>query len=215
MYLFAGPNGSGKSTMIAQFTTEHPEIFYICADEISRDPALLSIQDRAERNVTALHCAEAMVRALIQQGASFAYETVLSSQYKWPLLREAKACGYQLISVFVTTSDVSINIRRVSKRVAAGGHDVPVDKIKKRYQGSMNNLGTLLSLSDELVVYDNTVDSGLLNTAKIVLYHGPLRTVIDPSCQWLAVLRQQWVQSGLMPATRIRRKRTPSKDPST
>ena len=64
--------------------------------------------------------------------------------------------GYRIESVFVMTVDVELNVMRVKTRVLKGGHDVPEDKIRKRYIKSLLMLKRLAALSDECVVIDNT-----------------------------------------------------------
>ncbi len=41
----------------------------------------------------------------------------------------------------------------------AGGHTVPIEKIVSRYVGAMANLSPLISLSDRVYIYDNSVDN--------------------------------------------------------
>ena len=49
---------------------------------------------------------------------------------------------------------------RVKARVAAGGHDIPEDKIRERYESSRVNLIALLPRLSSLVVYDNSTEVG-------------------------------------------------------
>lgn len=83
-------------------------------------------------------------------------ETVLSQADKLDFVERAKKKGYRIISIYVSTKSPEINIERVKKRVSEGGHDVPEDKLRARYERSMKNLPLLASLSDELYIYDNT-----------------------------------------------------------
>lgn len=62
--------------------------------------------------------------------------------------------GYNITVVFVCTSSYEINIKRVAKRCAQGGHDVPKDKIISRYNRSLENLSALCALADVVYVYD-------------------------------------------------------------
>ena len=50
----------------------------------------------------------------------------------------------------------SVNIARVTTRVASGGHNVDSEKIISRYQKSLSNIKRLMDLCDILHVYDNT-----------------------------------------------------------
>lgn len=160
IYVFAGPNGSGKSSVIDAFRTDGlcPEP-YICPDNIARalkpDRPLLT---EFELYVEAMDIAEASRKTLVSEGKSFTFETVFSSDEKLKFLRFAKACGFHIAVIYITTSDYTINLRRVKRRISEGGHDVPPDKIRSRYLRAMTLMPEVVAFSDEAEVYDNSVD---------------------------------------------------------
>lgn len=86
----------------------------------------------------------------------FTVETVLSDIRKLEYIRLAKKLGYRIYLYFVSTKDVEINIRRVAQRVAQGGHDVPEDKVRKRYEKSLQNLFETIKLCDRAYLFDNS-----------------------------------------------------------
>lgn len=90
---------------------------------------------------------------IVQQ---FTIETVLSDSRKIEYIKQAKELGYRIYLYFVSTRDVEINIKRVAQRVSLGGHDVPIDKIKKRYDKSIENLYGVLKLCDRAYIFDNS-----------------------------------------------------------
>ena len=49
-----------------------------------------------------------------------------------------------------------MNIARVKSRVADGGHDVPVDKIRSRYARAFSLIPAVIDVSDIMHIYDNT-----------------------------------------------------------
>ena len=57
---------------------------------------------------------------------------------------------------FCGLADVELHIARVAARVAAGGHDIPVEKIRARFDSARANLLELLPHLAELHVYDNS-----------------------------------------------------------
>jgi len=146
--VFAGPNGSGKSTI-----TEYIDIVgeYINADDIKR--SIFCTDEEAAKRATKRK------EELIEAKEDFTFETVFSSSINVNLLKNAKENGYFIKAFFVLTANAEINVLRVAARVADGGHDVPVDKIRKRYVGSLGNLKELVKVADVLHVYDNTEDS--------------------------------------------------------
>ena len=98
----------------------------------------------------------------------FTMETVLSTPRNINLLHRAKEQGYHIICFYVLTFDPEINVRRVAERVARGGHDVPEEKIRSRYERSLKNLPLLVALCDELYVFDNSMPRGNGEPALIV-----------------------------------------------
>lgn len=154
--VFAGPNGSGKSTLIGGFQAAKkiPDV-YINADDIARTE-FGNISDLKERNLQAACTAESRRREALADGASFAFETVMSTPGRVALLDEARARGYQVELVFVATRDPHINIARVAARVAQNGHGVDPEKIIERYERTLALLPTALDLSDYAYVFDNS-----------------------------------------------------------
>lgn len=158
MVVLAGPNGSGKSTVTdgLKQAEAFPKL-YINADDISR-VELGDIADPLARNLKAAQLAESRRRAAIEDGKSFAFETVMSTPGKLALLDEAKAKGFIVDLVFVTTEDAGINQVRVENRVAKGGHPVDPDKIRVRYERAMELLPAAMLKADACMVFDNSVD---------------------------------------------------------
>lgn len=54
------------------------------------------------------------------------------------------------------TVDADVNVARVAARVALGGHNVDEEKIRTRYERSLDNIKRLMEICDILHVYDNT-----------------------------------------------------------
>ena len=95
----------------------------------------------------------------MSEGNSFAYETVFSTPKRIEDLERARDSGFFIRFFFVSTKDPNINIARVERRVAVGGHDVPTDKIVARYHRSMSNLLQALRIADRGYIYDNSIDN--------------------------------------------------------
>ncbi|WP_455912191.1 zeta toxin family protein [Pseudomonas putida] len=96
--------------------------------------------------------------SLIEERVSFTFETVMSDISKIELLRHAKAAGYRVYVYYVATADADINVARVAYRASQGGHDVPADKIRSRYQRSLENLSEAILLSNRAYIFDNSQD---------------------------------------------------------
>ena len=143
--VFAGPNGSGKSTITGG---HHIVGVYVNADDIKRHRECTELEAAQE--------AELLRESLLSSRRDFTFETVLSTERNLILLENAKNSGYRIESVFVLTADVALNVSRVKARALQGGHDVPEDKIRNRYDKSLQMIKRLIVLSDEFILVDNT-----------------------------------------------------------
>jgi predicted ABC-type ATPase len=165
--IFAGPNGSGKST-ITKALVENPRLFegeYINADNIAKslEP---EIPDYRARNIKAANIAEERRLTAFREGRAVAFETVMSTPEKVALMTHAKARGYEVTLVFVTTNDPEINVQRVANRVARGGHAVEPAAIRERYQKTMDLLPSAFEHADQIRVFDNSADREFLVAVK-------------------------------------------------
>jgi predicted ABC-type ATPase len=99
---------------------------------------------------------EAWLRASIDAHQSVGVETVLSTDKYRALVLAAKERGFEIRLVYVILSNPQLNIRRVQMRVAKGGHDVPPDKIKARWERSLEQLPWFLDQADWALLFDNS-----------------------------------------------------------
>jgi len=149
LLVFAGPNGAGKTTISRRLQAggQLPKN-YVNADDIGRK---LGINDLCAANEADRQRAD-----LIQQRKSFATETVLSTDRKIKLMEQAKAAGYTVVLVYVTTQSADINVDRVEKRRLEGEHYVPEDKVRSRYQRGTEIFHEAFRIADAVEVYDNS-----------------------------------------------------------
>ena len=143
--VFAGPNGSGKTTITKLAKTIGP---YINADDIKASSHCTDM-DAAQQ-------AEKLREEAVSAKIDFTFETVLSTDRNLNLLKKAKESGYFIRCIYVITSDPDINVMRVKARAYAGGHDVPDDKIKSRYDKALKLIPELVSICDIMHLYDNS-----------------------------------------------------------
>ena len=144
--VFAGPNGSGKSTVTKLASMIPP---YINADEIKKTTQCSDLEAAVK--------AEELREMLVSRKSNFTFETVLSTERNLNLLKKAKGLGYFIKCVYVITSNPKINVQRVKVRTAAGGHDVPEDKIISRYSKALALIPELIEVCDIFHLYDNTI----------------------------------------------------------
>lgn len=158
LYIIAGPNGAGKTT--ASFTIL-PEILncdeFVNADEIARGLSPFnpdSVKLRAGRLF--LH----RINNLLSEGATFAFETTLSTKSFTSFIDRAKNNGYKVTLLFFWLKSEEMAMKRVKYRVEEGGHDIPIVAIKRRYHRGIKNLVNLyLDKVDRWAIFNNSKSS--------------------------------------------------------
>ena len=152
--------GPLDSVTVKQFFLDHPltpkaNLISAFSDFQIEDDALTFNNVPINSYVAAI-LTDWLRRMCIQSGQSFTFETVMSSTDKIDVLTEAKHAGFRIYLYYVATDDPAINLLRVRSRVAAGGHNVPPDKIVERYYRSLNLLRDAIRLSDRAYIFDNS-----------------------------------------------------------
>lgn len=99
---------------------------------------------------------------LLSNMKKITFETVMSHKSKVELLKETEKLGYKNYLYYISTDDVDLNISRVKERVKEGGHDVPKDKISKRYFNSLKLLHEAVKYTYRTYVFDNSEDEAIL-----------------------------------------------------
>ena len=143
--VFAGPNGSGKSTF-TEFLK--PPIAYVNADDIKNALKCSDMEAATE--------AERQREAHLANNEEFCFETVMSTDRNLKLLQRAREKGYFIRCYYILTADPEINVYRVQSRVAEGGHDVPREKIIKRYERALKLVKDVVAVSHVCHIYDNS-----------------------------------------------------------
>ena len=153
LVLLAGPNGAGKSTL---YETRVAPAFagpFINADVIQRD----ELGDAGMgASYEAAGIARERRRAALDAGESFATETVFSHPSKLEIIEGARARGYLVIVMHVSVESPDLSVARVRGRALEGGHDVPEEKIRARYDRGQPLIRAAVLRADRGMVYDNS-----------------------------------------------------------
>lgn len=107
-------------------------------------------------NYLAAGIADALRVVFLNEGQSFAFETVMSHESKLDLLRQSRGLGYRNYLYYVSTGDPEINLQRVEQRVKGGGHSVPSDRVRERFYRSMKLIPEAIQLCDRAYLFDNS-----------------------------------------------------------
>lgn len=151
--ILGGCNGAGKTTLAHELLPRLGLMRFLNADEMARglsplDPTLSAF--RAGR----LLLEEA--RSLIAAKTSFAIESTLSGKAQVALICEAKARGYRILLHYIVIGSATQAVARVALRLRLGGHHVPEDDVRRRFDRSRRHfLEDYLPLADEWVLWDN------------------------------------------------------------
>lgn len=152
LHLLIGPNGAGKSSYVRDVLKPATGLPVINADEIA---ASLWPQAQAAHSYEAAQIAEAQRRERIAGGESFISETVFSHPSKVQLVSDAVDAGY-LVYLHVVIVPVELTVQRVLERVRRGGHEVPEQKIRQRYERLWGHLSAAIRIADVIEVLDNS-----------------------------------------------------------
>lgn len=159
IYVLAGTNGAGKSS-IGGAVIRALGADYFNPDEAARliQAARPHLSDR-DANIAAWQEGKRLLETAIARRLVFAFETTLGGNTMTALLQQALAEGVEVRVWYVGLASPELHIARVRARVAKGGHDIPENKIRERYEHSRVNLVRLLPHLTELRVFDNSVDA--------------------------------------------------------
>lgn len=153
LVLLAGPNGAGKTTL---YQTRVAPAFagpFINADLIQRD----ELKDASmQASYEAARMASQRRSAALAAGESFATETVFSHPSKLEIIEAARAQGYMVVVMHVGVDSPELSVHRVQARTEEGGHDVPEDKIRARYDRGQPLIRAAVRLADRGMVFDNS-----------------------------------------------------------
>lgn len=95
-------------------------------------------------------------RELLAAGESFAIETTLTGHSALRLIGQAQAAGYKVTLVFVGLLSADLSALRVSDRVDAGGHAVPISALDRRYPEAIAHLSVAMRSAERVFVLDNS-----------------------------------------------------------
>jgi predicted ABC-type ATPase len=156
--VIAGPNGAGKSTTSSAVLRDALKVHeFVNADTIAAGLSAFSPETVA---LTAGRIMLDRVRELAHEGSDFAFETTLASRTFAPWLRRLQTDGYKFHLVYLWLPTVELAIARVAERVRRGGHAVPENIVRRRYDRSLDNFFNLYSrFADSWLMMDNSIRS--------------------------------------------------------
>lgn len=119
---------------------------------------IFRIKEKALAERLAQIAADVIRKKLLNEQKRFSFETVFSHKSKLDIMKLAVDAGYKVYLYFVSTESPEINKFRVQARKSQGGHNVPKDKIEKRYKCSLQLMYEASKLAYQAFFFDNSKD---------------------------------------------------------
>jgi predicted ABC-type ATPase len=155
IYIIGGANGSGKTTTALNLLPNVLGLYeFINADAIAIG---LSPLKPESMSMQAGRIMIQRLKALANAKIDFAFESTLAARTYAKFIQECRAKGYIINLIYFWLHSPELAIERVAKRVVSGGHSIPEEVIRRRYDRSIKNLIKLyISLCDDWMVFDNS-----------------------------------------------------------
>jgi predicted ABC-type ATPase len=205
LYVVAGINGAGKSSLGGELIRQQG-FNYFNPDEAARRIRDISGCTAAEANARAWNEGKRLLENAIRERVSHAFETTLGGTTIPRLLGNAADAGFEVRVWFMGLATVEQHIARVRARIASGGHDIPEDKIRERWDASRRNLIVLLPQLTELRLFDNSreldTETGELPPPRLLLHYAR-GAVVAPSLRELKTT-PEWAKPIVAAALQLR-----------
>ena len=154
--IVAGPNGAGKTTAAADILVGALAVQeFVNADIIAK--GLSSFQPES----VAFDAGRIMLQRLHHltgQRANVAFETTLASRTFSSWIKTLTPTGYRFHLLFFWLPSADMAVARVRQRVIEGGHHVPEEVVRRRYEAGLHNFFRIYRpLAVSWRFYDNSV----------------------------------------------------------
>ncbi len=159
IYVLAGTDGAGKSSVGGAMLSQFGVPFFNPDHAARRIRSANAGVTQEQANSAAWHEGTRLLRRAVDERLNFAFETTLGGHTITALLEQALTGGLEVWVWYVGLSSPELHIARVRARVSRGGHNIPEERIRHRYDRSRLNLIHLLPALTELWVYDNSDDA--------------------------------------------------------
>lgn len=154
--ILAGPNGAGKTSSAPLVLRDELRVAeFVNADVIARGLSGFSA------DAVAVEAGRIMLRRLdelARSGEDFAFETTLSGTTFLGAIDRWRSAGYVVHIVYLWLDSPELAVARVRRRVKRGGHAVPEQVIRRRYERGLSNFAhRFRDAADQWQLYDNTL----------------------------------------------------------
>ena len=101
-------------------------------------------------------------------------------------IKKARELDYFIRLYYIGVNSADESIKRIKNRVEKGGHDIPEQDVKRRYNKRFEDLANILPYCNEVKLYDN--ENGFVEKAEY--RNGELLTKNKDVPEWIKCLKQ-------------------------
>ena len=131
LYIISGCNGAGKTTASYTLLPEMLECSqFVNSDEFAKGLAPFS-PERA--SIQASRFMLMKIRYLFRRKEDFGIETTLATRTLLKTISQAQEEGYTVTLMYFWLNSPDLAVARVKARVEAGGHNIPEETVRRRY----------------------------------------------------------------------------------
>lgn len=146
--IIGGVNGVGKSSLSGVLSAENSDLgIIIDTDKITAENG----GDRIKGGKIAIE----RIENCLKRGINFTQETTLSGVRTLKTIQKARELNYFIRLYYVGVSSSAESISRIANRVSKGGHDIPPEDVKRRYEKRFDDLIKILPYCNEVIFFDN------------------------------------------------------------
>lgn len=153
--IIAGSNGAGKTTSAPVLLKDSLHINnFVNADTIAQGLCAFQPEKAA---IQAGRIMLDRIHNLAREGISFAFETILASRSFASWIPNLRSKGYKFHLFYLWLKSANLAVSRVKERVKMGGHMVPEETVRRRYEAGIRNFFNLYTpLADSWQLFDNS-----------------------------------------------------------
>lgn len=156
--IIAGVNGTGKSSLRGVLEGQNVLLGHII------DANVIAKENNFD-NIKAGKKAIKEINYCLDNNLSFTQENTLAGHRTVRTIKQARKQGYYITMYYVGLNSMEESLHRIANRVRKGGHNIPTDDVKRRFEKRISSLGEVIPLCDEVIFYDN--ENGFVKVAEI------------------------------------------------
>ena len=180
--IIGGVNGVGKSSLTGVLVRKTDDLGVIIdTDKLNAEFG----GDRIKGGKKAIK----LIDECFERGLSFTQETTLSGVRTLKSIKRAIELDYHVRLYYVGVGTEEESLLRISNRVRKGGHDIPAEDVKRRFEKRFDDLISVLPYCSEAEFWDNEngfVKVGEYKNGQLVIYE-------DIAPQWLRELKKRLI----------------------